>query len=60
MDLRGKRLLAVIGPGMLVAATGVGVGDLATAAFTGSKLGIALLWAVVAWGTSPAAGRACW
>lgn len=31
---------------MLVAATGVGAGDLATAAFTGNKLGLAILWAV--------------
>jgi Mn2+/Fe2+ NRAMP family transporter len=42
------RLLAVIGPGLLVAATGVGAGDLATAAFTGNALGVAVLWAVVA------------
>lgn len=39
--------LAMIGPGILVAATGVGAGDLATGAFTGSKLGVAVLWAVV-------------
>ena len=39
--------LAIIGPGILVAATGVGAGDLATGAFTGSKLGVAVLWAVV-------------
>lgn len=39
-------LLAVIGPGLLVAATGVGAGDLATGAFTGNKLGVAVLWAV--------------
>jgi Mn2+/Fe2+ NRAMP family transporter len=32
---------------MLVAATGVGAGDLAAAAFTGSALGLAVLWAVV-------------
>ena len=43
----GKRLLAVIGPGLLVAATGVGAGDLATAAFTGNQLGVAVLWAVL-------------
>jgi Mn2+/Fe2+ NRAMP family transporter len=41
------RLLAIIGPGILVAATGVGAGDLATGAFTGSQLGTAVLWAVV-------------
>jgi Mn2+/Fe2+ NRAMP family transporter len=40
-------LPAIIGPGMIVAATGVGAGDLATGAFTGSKLGVAVLWAVV-------------
>ena len=43
---RGK-VLAVFGPGILVAATGVGAGDLATAAFTGSALGLAVLWAVL-------------
>ena len=42
-----KRLLAIIGPGILVAATGVGAGDLATASFTGMNLGVAVLWAVL-------------
>ena len=42
-----KNLLSVVGPGILVAATGVGAGDLATAAFTGTKLGLAVLWAVI-------------
>lgn len=37
-------------PGILVAATGVGAGDLATASFTGSQLGLAVLWAVVVGG----------
>ncbi len=32
---------------MLVAATGVGAGDLATAGIVGSKFGITLLWAVI-------------
>ena len=32
-----KNLLSIIGPGILIAATGVGAGDLATAAFTGAK-----------------------
>ncbi|MEM1330011.1 MAG: Nramp family divalent metal transporter [Planctomycetota bacterium] len=44
---RGPGLLALIGPGVLVAATGVGAGDLATAGFAGSKLGLAVAWAVV-------------
>lgn len=38
---------AAIGPGILIAATGVGAGDLATAAFSGAELGTAVLWAVV-------------
>ncbi len=44
---RTAPLLAAIGPGLLVAATGVGAGDLATASIAGSKLGPAVLWAVV-------------
>ncbi len=43
----GRGVLAWVGPGLLVAATGVGAGDLATAGFAGSKLGYAVLWAVV-------------
>jgi len=43
-------LLAIIVPGFLVAATGVGAGDLATASFAGSHLGVAVLWAVVVGG----------
>ena len=42
-----KKILVIIGPGILVAATGVGAGDLATGALTGNKLGLAVLWAVV-------------
>jgi Mn2+/Fe2+ NRAMP family transporter len=45
--LKRPGLLALIGPGLLVAATGVGAGDLATGAFSGSRLGVAVLWAVV-------------
>ncbi|MDA2937896.1 hypothetical protein MYX75_06500 [Acidobacteria bacterium AH-259-A15] len=40
-------LLTIIGPGILVAATGVGAGDLATGAIVGGKLGVAILWAVI-------------
>ena len=47
MSKKPQNLLAVVGPGILVAATGVGAGDLATASFTGSMLGLAILWAVV-------------
>jgi len=39
--------LAVVGPGLLVAATGVGTGDLAGAGIAGSKLGVAVAWAIV-------------
>ena len=44
---QNKRLLTILGPGILVAATGVGAGDLATAAFAGSHLGVTILWVVV-------------
>ena len=47
MSRSPKGLLLLIGPGLLVAATGVGAGDLATAAFAGSQLGLTVLWAVV-------------
>lgn len=42
-----KKIFAIVGPGVLVAATGVGAGDLATAAFTGGVLGVTILWAVL-------------
>jgi Mn2+/Fe2+ NRAMP family transporter len=38
---------ALLGPGLLLAATGVGGGDLATATFVGDMLGTAVLWAAV-------------
>lgn len=47
MRAKKRNLLAVVGPGMLIAATGVGAGDLAIGAFTGSQLGLAVLWAVI-------------
>src|SRR5687768_9812598 len=47
MPGRSSRLLAMLWPGILVAATGVGVGDIAGAGFAGSHLGYAVLWAVV-------------
>ena len=37
----------VIGPGILVAATGVGAGDLLTASLAGSKVGLTILWAAL-------------
>jgi len=42
-----SRLFIILGPGLLVAATGVGTGDLATGSFAGSMLGTAILWAVL-------------
>ena len=48
MAAKSRGLLGIIAPGLLVAATGVGAGDLATASFTGSQLGVAVLWAVLA------------
>ena len=42
-----KTFFSIILPGLLIAATGVGAGDLATAGFAGSQLGIGILWAVV-------------
>lgn len=43
--LRGYRLIA---PGLMMAATGVGAGDLMTGTLAGSELGTSALWAVVA------------
>ncbi|WP_240359141.1 Nramp family divalent metal transporter [Pyxidicoccus trucidator] len=40
-------LMARFGPGMLVAATGVGAGDLLTASLGGSTVGVSILWAAV-------------
>jgi Mn2+/Fe2+ NRAMP family transporter len=39
--------LTILGPGILVATTGVGAGDLLTASIAGSKAGLAILWAAV-------------
>lgn len=47
MAAKRNRLFAAVGPGILVAATGVGAGDLATSALTGNELGLAVVWAVV-------------
>jgi Mn2+/Fe2+ NRAMP family transporter len=40
-------ILGALGPGILVAATGVGAGDIASASFAGSFLGYTILWAAV-------------
>ena len=46
-DKPKSSFFVMIGPGLLVAATGVGAGDLATASFAGSFLGNGILWAAV-------------
>lgn len=38
----------MLAPGILVAATGVGAGDLLTASFAGSVVGMSILWAAPA------------
>lgn len=38
---------SLIGPGIVVAATGVGAGDLVATLIAGSRFGYALLWAAV-------------
>lgn len=40
-----RSLLSKLGPGLLVAATGVGAGDLITASLAGRELGLVILWA---------------
>ena len=40
-------LSSIIGPGILVAATGVGAGDLVTAGIAGSEIGTTILWAAL-------------
>jgi Mn2+/Fe2+ NRAMP family transporter len=43
----GHGLLATIGPGIAIAATGVGAGDLLAAMLAGANFGTALMWVVV-------------
>ncbi len=44
---KGRALFALLAPGLLVAATGIGAGDLITAALAGIHTGVDLLWAVL-------------
>lgn len=46
--LPGLQVLGWIGPGLAVAATGVGAGDLLAAMLAGADFGAALLWVIVA------------
>lgn len=51
-DRRGcLGFFAVLGPALLVAATGVGAGDVATAAYAGAGIGLGVLWAAGAGAT---------
>jgi Mn2+/Fe2+ NRAMP family transporter len=47
---RGRWLayLSILGPGLAIAATGVGAGDMVAAAVSGSRFGIAVAWAALA------------
>ena len=45
MDKKPSSFLRSIAPGILVAATGVGAGDLINASLAGSDLGLVILWA---------------
>ena len=42
-----RTLMALVGPGLLLAASGVGAGDLAGAAFAGMRVGTVILWAAL-------------
>ncbi|HPF41297.1 MAG TPA: Nramp family divalent metal transporter [Phycisphaerae bacterium] len=43
-----RSLLSALAPGILVAATGVGAGDLITAGLAGSRLGVVVAWTAIA------------
>ena len=45
--VRRVGLATLIGPGLMVAATGVGAGDLTGGTVAGSRYGLVLIWAVV-------------
>src|SRR5690349_18955775 len=47
MTNRKRNWLAAFGPGILMAATGVGAGDLLTPSFAGSQVGLVIVWAAV-------------
>lgn len=47
MNLNNKNILNTLGPGIVVAATGIGAGDLIAAAVSGAQYGYTLLWAAI-------------
>lgn len=46
-NARLSRLFRMLAPGILIAATGVGAGDLITASIAGSKIGVVIVWAAL-------------
>ncbi len=47
MNNKKSNIFLVIGPGILIAATGVGAGDMITASLGGSAVGVTILWAAL-------------
>ncbi len=47
MTNKNRRLFSRIGPGIVVAATGIGAGDLIAASVAGARYGTVILWAAV-------------
>ncbi len=47
MSFKPKDIFKILGPGIVVAATGIGAGDLIAAAVSGAQYGYALLWAAI-------------
>ena len=47
LSWREHLTLSTLGPGLLVAATGVGAGDLITASLAGSEVGMIVIWAAL-------------
>jgi Mn2+/Fe2+ NRAMP family transporter len=45
--MKNNNLLKSVGPGLVVAATGVGAGDVITASVAGAKFGYLLIWAAI-------------
>ncbi len=47
MDARSTSFLKLAGPGLIVAATGIGSGDVVSATVGGARYGLVLLWAIL-------------
>jgi Mn2+/Fe2+ NRAMP family transporter len=48
MSRTPKQLVADLGPGLILAATGIGVGDMVSATIAGAQYGLTMLWALAA------------